>query len=239
MKRKLINYSSIPIVIACTAIALILLFTAQKPVTQNNIKDSFAQSGKASFYANMLHGANTSSGDVYDKNDFTCAHKTLPFNTILSVTNKANGKSAIVKVNDRGPYRKGRIIDLSRSAAQKIGMVPNGIANVKILELNFLDLFPIHDSLFHAGEFRDSHGKLRESEGNLIRIWATDDLKHAIYMATSMEIEYKLDPVYIKAAGSGIKRNYILYMVDSGKKEVTEKLISTLKQNGFSLCRRE
>src|SRR4051812_25857511 len=93
-----------------TAVVL-LLFTAQKTDIKKAGMDSFLAYGKASFYANDFEGLNTSSGDVFRQHDFTCAHRFLPFNTLLSVTNTANGKKAIVRVNDRGPYAKGRIID--------------------------------------------------------------------------------------------------------------------------------
>lgn len=86
----------------------------------------------ASFYAEKFHGKRTSNGEIFNMNDLTCAHKSLPFNTILKVTNLSNGKSVQVRVNDRGPFVAGREIDLSKAAAKKIGMITSGTAKVKI-----------------------------------------------------------------------------------------------------------
>ena len=79
--------------------------------------------GVASWYGGKFHGRLTSSGEVFDTNEMTAAHRTLPFGTIVKVTNMDNGKSAMVKINDRGPFVDGRIIDLSRAAAEQIDML--------------------------------------------------------------------------------------------------------------------
>ena len=86
----------------------------------------------ASFYAEKFHGKRTSNGEIFNMNDLTCAHKSLPFNTILKVTNLSNGKTVQVRVNDRGPFVAGREIDLSKAAAKKLGMINSGTAKVKI-----------------------------------------------------------------------------------------------------------
>jgi rare lipoprotein A len=98
---------------------------------------AFVQDGIASYYAEEFHGRKTSNGETYDMNDLTAAHQTLPFGTIVKVTNKATGRSVTVRINDRGPFLKDRIIDLSRGAAEKIGMIGPGTAEVhlEILEL--------------------------------------------------------------------------------------------------------
>ena len=87
-------------------------------------------SGVASYYADKFHGRRTSSGEVYDKNGYTCAHRKLPFGTRIRVTNKRNDKSVIVKVTDRGPFSSRLSIDLSRAAATDIGLIDTGIAKV-------------------------------------------------------------------------------------------------------------
>ena len=88
------------------------------------------QEGKASFYALKFTGRKTASGERMHHDSLTCAHRTYPFGTMLKVTNPANGKSVIVRVTDRGPYVKGRIIDLSARAAREIGIIAQGIAPV-------------------------------------------------------------------------------------------------------------
>lgn len=87
--------------------------------------------GKASFYGPGFHGKLTANGEVYDQNALTCAHKELPFDTQLRVTLLATGKSIVVRVNDRGPYKKGRILDLSVEAARRIGMSEMGTGTVR------------------------------------------------------------------------------------------------------------
>lgn len=86
----------------------------------------------ASFYGADFHGKLTSNGETFDMNDLTCANKFLPFGTVLKVTNLANNLSVIVRVNDRGPFVEGREIDLSKAAAEKLGMIKSGTAQVKI-----------------------------------------------------------------------------------------------------------
>lgn len=86
----------------------------------------------ASYYGAEFHGRPTSSGEIFDMNGMTCAHRTLPLGTRVRVTNLENGKSIELKVNDRGPFVDGRIIDLSQGAAEKIDMIQSGIAIVKI-----------------------------------------------------------------------------------------------------------
>jgi rare lipoprotein A len=92
----------------------------------------FTQEGISSWYGKKFHGHKTSNGDVYDMYSMSAAHKTLPIPSYVRVTNKDNGKTAIVRVNDRGPFHEGRIIDLSFAAATKLDVIKTGTANVKI-----------------------------------------------------------------------------------------------------------
>jgi len=88
--------------------------------------------GQASYYGAEFHGKKTASGEVFNQWDYTCAHRDLPFGTRVKVTNIKNKKSVIVRVNDRGPWVRGRLIDLSYAAAKKIGMIATGVTKVKI-----------------------------------------------------------------------------------------------------------
>ena len=90
------------------------------------------EEGIASYYHNKFHGKATASGELYDKNKFSGAHKKLPFGSKVKVTNLANQKSVVVIINDRGPYAKGRIIDLSYAAAVKINMIKQGVVKVRL-----------------------------------------------------------------------------------------------------------
>ena len=90
------------------------------------------EEGTASFYADSFHGRQTASGESYDEGDFTAAHRTLPFDTRVKVTNLENDRSVWVRINDRGPHVAGRIIDLSGAAARKLKMTETGTAQVRV-----------------------------------------------------------------------------------------------------------
>jgi rare lipoprotein A len=88
--------------------------------------------GKASWYGGKFHGGPTASGETYNKFSMTAAHKKLRFGTRVRVTNLKNGRSVIVRINNRGPYSKGRIIDMSEGAARKLGMIKAGVVPVRV-----------------------------------------------------------------------------------------------------------
>ncbi len=88
------------------------------------------QQGAASWYGPGFHGRKTASGERFNAGDFTAAHRTLPFGTRVRVMNRANGRSVVVRINDRGPYAHGRVIDLSRASAKALGV--NGVAQVAL-----------------------------------------------------------------------------------------------------------
>jgi len=88
--------------------------------------------GVASYYGREHHGKKTANGEIFDMTKLTAAHRSLPFGTHVKVTNLSNQRSAIVRINDRGPYYQGRIIDLSQAAAERLEMIKSGITNVKL-----------------------------------------------------------------------------------------------------------
>lgn len=99
--------------------------------------EGFVEQGVASWYGKDFHGRKTSNGEVYDMHAMTAAHKTLPMNVYLKVTNLDSGRSAVVRINDRGPFVKSRIIDLSYAAANELGVVGPGTAPVRIEALGY------------------------------------------------------------------------------------------------------
>lgn len=101
-----------------------MFFLFGKQIYKNNVI--------ISYYAEAFHGKKTSNGEIFNMNDFTCAHKTLPFNTILKITNFKNGKSVQVRVNDRGPFVVGREVDVSKAAALNLDMIKSGTCRAKI-----------------------------------------------------------------------------------------------------------
>jgi rare lipoprotein A len=104
--------------------ALLLLLQSCSP--------KISEKGKASFYADFFQGRKTSNGEIFRQRKRTAAHKTLPFGTKVKVKNLKNGKTVTVRINDRGPFVEGRIIDLSKKAARKLGMVNDGVVQVEI-----------------------------------------------------------------------------------------------------------
>ena len=105
------------------------------PKYSDKDKDPFE--GVASWYGGKFHGRQTANGERFDQNGISAAHKSLPFNTVVRVHNLRNGKSVDVRINDRGPFVKGRIIDLSKGAASKIDMVNDGVVPVRIQVLKY------------------------------------------------------------------------------------------------------
>jgi len=102
----------------------------------SNPSGGFYQTGIASWYGPNFQGNPTANGEIFDMNELTAAHKSLPFNTRVKVVDLSSGKNVVVRINDRGPFIKGRIIDLSRRAAEKLGIIDSGTAEVglKILK---------------------------------------------------------------------------------------------------------
>ncbi|MBX2843388.1 MAG: septal ring lytic transglycosylase RlpA family protein [Flammeovirgaceae bacterium] len=114
----------------------ILLCLSQTGFSQK-YKIGYKQKGKASYYAGKFHGRKTASGEKYNMNAMTAAHKKLPFNTMVKVTNKANGKSVTLRITDRGPYKGGRIIDVSKEAAKRLDMIKSGVSTVELEIIGF------------------------------------------------------------------------------------------------------
>ena len=126
----------VPITI-CAAVLLGSLLGCAASASRSVSKSS--ETGVASYYADKYHGRKTASGERFDMNALTAAHKTLPFGTKVKVTNLENGKSVIVRITDRGPFVKGRVIDLSLAAAKKIDMVKAGVAKVQLRRIGAAD----------------------------------------------------------------------------------------------------
>lgn len=104
-------------------------------VASNTVR-KFSQTGVASWYGRQFHGRKTANGDTFDMNALTAAHRSLPLNCYIRVTNKDNGKSVVVKVNDRGPFHGNRVLDLSYGAAKRLGVTNSGTAKVGIERVN-------------------------------------------------------------------------------------------------------
>jgi len=196
-------------------------------------EDTFPSSGKASFYHDKFQGRETSNGEQYNQNDFTAAHKTLPFNTIVHVTNKQNNRSVVVRINDRGPFKKSRIIDLTQAAAKKLDMIPFGVVPVKIKPLSYLEKANLNDSMIAENEVWDCFSEKVQLQDSTIFLWQTGSIKHAFYMASDILIDYHLSNVFVKAIHSGEERKYMILIPMSLTPEDTKAFVSELKKDGF------
>lgn len=127
-------------------IGCILLFLSFSPVFS---QIAYKKIGMASFYHDKFDGRKTSNGEIFSQKKLTCAHRTFPFGTRLKVTNIDNGKSVLVRVNDRGPYAKSRLIDLTRAAAQKLGFVHDGEV---IVEIEIVSSEGKSDSVYYTND---------------------------------------------------------------------------------------
>lgn len=140
--------------------------TIQKPYQVDGIyyhplphADAFIETGTASWYGSDFHGKKTSNSEIYDMHAMTAAHKTLPFGAMVEVHNLENDRKIIVRINDRGPFVRGRIIDLSREGAKRIDMIRNGTAKVSITAIGTDDVYfaasggRADEGIFYTGDF--------------------------------------------------------------------------------------
>ena len=216
-----------------TLFYFILLFIFLTACRQHGKNPAAGTSGKASYYGEEFQGDITASGEIYDQNEFSAAHLSLPFGTLVLVVNEKNKKQVVVNINDRGPYNKKRIIDLSAASAMRIGMYEGGIAPVKILPLNFLEKTFLADSLMSDGAVRDCFGNKKKISAMNIRLWQTDNIRHAFYMASTVVLDEGIDSVYVKAAGAGRGRTYRLIVGAIHKRREGIKLFDKLRNDGF------
>lgn len=115
-----------------TALSILLLLAASLPSCASALKVGSLAKGKASWYGESHQGNRTASGEKFDMNDLTAAHRSLPMGSKVKVTSVTSGKSVVVRINDRGPFSKGRIIDVSEAAAKELGMIKKGVDQVRI-----------------------------------------------------------------------------------------------------------
>lgn len=165
------------------------------------------QKGKASFYGKEFHGRKTANGEIFSNYDYTAAHRTLPFNSYVRTTNLKNQLSITVRINDRGPFVKSRIIDLSEAAARRIGSYMHGLASVKVEVLNLIKRTPELDSIF-SYEVVDCLGNPDELDKFSLILWQTTDLVHMLYVSNELYLHEDVDNVYIWGTGTGKKRIY-------------------------------
>lgn len=190
--------------LALSLIIAIIISSCTLPVYKPPYASGYIERGIASWYGEEFHGRLTSSGEIYDMYNLTAAHRLMPLGTIAKVTNMENGRSVVVKINDRGPFIEDRIIDLSYSAASALGMIDTGLTPVEIEVVKWGVI--ITDFTVQVGAFIIEENALR-LKGRLVekypdvyivpyetkdkkfyrvRVGATRDVKEAEQLATEL-----------------------------------------------------
>ncbi len=194
---------------------------------------SYRQEGKASYYSDGFHGEKTSSGERFSMYDFTAAHRTLPFNSYLRVTHTENDLSILVRVNDRGPFIKSRMIDLSEAAARRIGGYVQGIFPVKAEEIIFHPLDRETDSLYRNVPVMDCLGNPDSLSGKSISLWSTKFLLHALYIANDLYLKEDVEKVMICGRGKEKNRRYYLVLTGISSQNECNEMKSYYEKSGF------
>lgn len=169
------------------------------------------QTGKASFYADKFEGSPTASGERYKHNKLTAAHKSLPFGTKVRVTNVANNEVVEVVVNDRGPYVENRIIDLSKSAAEKLGFINQGLADVKVEVIDPGDgktsdpVKTIEHVAVEENEFYDFEIDRLNPRGYGIQIGTYQELVNLMRLSHNLKNSYKKQVTVQVKVVNGVK----------------------------------
>jgi rare lipoprotein A len=189
--------------------------------------------GAASYYSFEFHGNTTASGELFDMADFTAAHRSLPFGTYIKVTSKETEASIVVRINDRGPYANGRIIDLSEAAARFIGSFHEGVIPVSLEEVKLLEPDEETDSLYRNTRVMDCLGNPDTLYQYSLAIWSTKYLAHALYVANDLYLKEDFEKVYI--CNRSVSRNKRFYIVISGinSRKKLEEYRSYFNQKGF------
>jgi len=181
----------------------------------------FVQEGVASWYGPDFHGKATSNGEVYDQSKLTAAHQTLPFHTLVEVENLENGRKVLVRVNDRGPFLKNRIIDLSNHAARQIGMLENGTAPVRLRVVR-----PILDQVSRSPVYR---------VGYFLQLGAFTDPANAEFLLGKLQATFPEESFLTSRDGDLTKVVTLSY----DDKEEIQALQERLRQRGFDFFVKE
>lgn len=191
-------------------IVALVISSCSLPAHRSPYAAGYVERGIASWYGEDFHGKPTSSGEIYNMYDLTAAHKLMPLGTVAKITNLENDQSVVVKINDRGPFIDGRIIDLSYSAAREIGMAEKGLSRVEIKVLKWGE--SLSDFTVQVGSF--------ELEENAIRL--------------KEKLNRRYKDVYIKTFGTKDKQYYRVRVGSTKDIKRAEYLAEKLSEEGFT-----
>lgn len=215
-----------------TALSLFLAVLLLLPATAAaQIDVGYAQTGIASYYGKKFHGRKTSSGEVFSMWAMTAAHKTIPLNAKVRVTNLGNGKSVVVRINDHGPHVRGRIIDLSRAAAAQIDMIKSGTARVKVEVLD-LDSRPDHSKDRGNTEFFAVNIERADLTGFAVQIASFEHMENLIHHLDRLRAA-GIDNAYVQMATVAGKLVHRIVVGDYETEEAANWKLRLLKEQGF------
>ena len=186
------------------------------------------QKGLASWYGAKFHGRPTASGEIYDMNRISAAHKQLPLGTVVLVKNRDNGKKLRVPINDRGPFIKGRIIDLSVGAARRLEMFGQGLANVRIKVVRLPPKKRRLPISYPARGGRETRADRNRGSGFTIQAGAFRERSSAVALARRLRRELDLDNVKV-TRGRGVHR----VQIERKRRQAADDVLQRLKDAGI------
>lgn len=205
----------------------------------NGFTQTFKQAGIASFYADKFEGRTTANGEKYKHAKLTAAHRTLPFGTVLKVKNLDNGKEVTVRVNDRGPFVKGRIIDLSKSAAKELDFINEGITSVEIVSVsNSEENKETYSSLDRPADenvsLPENYYSLSVNEENLsgygVQIGSYREMVNLVQLASELQKAYN-DRIFIQVSLIQEVKHYKIIVGNLKNRQKADKLNDELRKN--------
>jgi len=204
-------------------------------------QQAFIQKGNASFYADRFHGQRTANGEKYDKTALTAAHRKLAFGSVVKVTNISNGKSIEVRINDRGPYHSGRVIDLSRKGAELLDFIAKGTTEVTVELLTGPGILPpkedfplpeqinVAEGMQKPGYYSLKGKELSEPKGFSIQVAAFNLKPNAVAYGEKLE-KLNYSPVYLKLNSAFITK---VFVGEFKHRHGAEKFLHKLEAEGI------
>ncbi|HQV01736.1 MAG TPA: septal ring lytic transglycosylase RlpA family protein, partial [Bacteroidia bacterium] len=191
--------------------------------------------GKASFYGAKFEGRKTANGEIFSNKNLTAAHRTLPLNSIVRVTVKENSRYIFVRINDRGPFVKGRIIDLTDAGAKGLDFVHAGTELVNVRLLEEIQLTPELKQRFLSTEYlHDCLGNTTTLKQKALSIGTFLSIEHALYNACDLYNDNRLNSIAIKAIKVGKHLRYLVIIHDIPLTADLELLVRIAQSRGFT-----
>ena len=223
-------YRSRPLPAALAAVLAVGLLAGCATTTRlESPNRGTTQKGLASWYGAKFHGRPTASGEIYDMNRISAAHKQLPLGTVVLVKNRDNGRKLRVPINDRGPFIKGRIIDLSVGAARRLEMFGQGLANVRIKVVRLPPKKRRLPISYPARGGREARADRDRGSGFTIQAGAFRERRSAVALARRLRRELNLDNVKV-TRGRGVHR----VQIERKRRQAADDVLQRLKDAGIA-----